>query len=260
MSNEFQPVLSRMQMRPDQAPKDFAPSPTCPHSLSRISCNFTFAHHDLCLFHQALYFQLREREKAVEEYANEMRPHFERHNREVPEDDEDGAHEWEAVQLSRVRETMNVHWMETTSIQAYGDQLLIIACWAMVEQYAGRILIALEQELGSPANRVETPHRWHELIKRFKSVGLDITQCENFKGIDECRVVNNKIKHVGFIDKELAKIAAFQGCAGKRFEDVKLPLQSYVDAVYEFVGSAMEKAGDVLLARGIDYQTSKLRS
>jgi hypothetical protein len=182
-----------------------------------------------------------------------MRPEFERHNRENIDD------EWEAVQLSRACENMNVHWMETTSIQAYGDQLLVVACWAIVEQYCGRVLIATELELGGPANRMEAPHKWYDLVKRFKSAGLDITQCENYSGVDECRVVNNKIKHVGFVDKELAKRVPFSGMEGKPFDKVTLPLQSYVDAVYELVGCTMERAGDLLLTRGITYQTSRIR-
>jgi hypothetical protein len=242
-----------MQIGPGEGPKMYSPPPDSPNSLSRAHITFKFAHHDLCLFHQSIYFQLNERDKALEDYASEKRPWFERHERENSDD------EWEAVQLSRVRETMNVHWMETTGIQAYGDQLLVVACWAMVEQYCGRVLIATEMELGGPANRIEAPHKWHDLVKRFKGIGLDLLKCESYSGVDECRVVNNKIKHVGFIDKELAKRSAFIGMEGKSFDKVTMPLQSYVDAVYEFVGCTMEMAGDLLVAKGITFETSQIK-
>lgn len=253
MGDTFKPVLSRMQIGPGRGPKVYAPHPESPHSLSRVNSNFGWAHHDLCLFHQAIYFQLNERDKALEAYSTEMRPEFERHNRENLD------YEWEAIQLSRVREYTNVHWMETTSIQAYGDQLLVVACWAMVEQYYGRVLIPTEMELGGPANRIEAPHKWHDLVKRFKGIGLDLLTCENYAGIDECRLVNNKIKHVGLVDKDLAKRTAFTGMEGKPFDQVTMPLQTYVDAVFEFVGCTMEKAGDLLIAKGITYETSQMK-
>jgi hypothetical protein len=49
------------------------------------------------------------------------------------------------------------------------------------------------------------------------------------------------------------------GSGGQAFDKVKLPLQSYVDAVYEFVGCTMERAGDLLLAKGISNETSRIR-
>lgn len=258
-AGRYVPVLPWQHMHPDSRPKHFSPLPTCPNSLSRISMEFGFAYYDLCLFHQALYCQLVERDEDVEAFTDAMRPRFDEHKSKPADADDDGEHEWQAVQLSRVRDTMNVHYAETSSIKAYADQLYVVACWAMVEQYCGRVLIATEMELGGPANRIEAPHKWHDLVKRFKRIGVDLLKCENFSGVDECRVVNNKIKHVGFVDKELAKRESFTGLEGTRLNAVKLPLQSYGNAVYEFVGCAMERAGDVLEAKGISSQTSQVK-
>jgi len=38
-----------------------------------------------------------------------------------------------------------------------------------------------------------------------------------------------------------------------------MPLQTYVDTVFEFVGCTMEKAGGLLIAKGITYETSQMK-
>ena len=88
----------------------------------------------------------------------------------------------------------------------------------MIEQYCGRTLI--EAENGA-ANRA-APHKWFELSKRFVKIGVRLEDCKSYAGANECRILNNKIKHVGTVDGELSKFSRYHGASGTAIKDVKI--------------------------------------
>jgi hypothetical protein len=97
---------------------------------------------------------------------------------------------------------------------AFADQLLVIGLLAIVEQYCSRTLVELEQFLRQSRHPRAAPYRWDHIVDRFSSWGLRIIDYTAYADVDECRVVNNKVKHVGSVDTGLSRYAAFAGKLG----------------------------------------------
>jgi hypothetical protein len=76
--------------------------------------------------------------------------------------------EMRAVMQSRAREAVNVMMIEATSIRGFGDQLIVVGLWTMVEQYCGRSLRIAESRVNDNARaHARVPHQWHSLKSRF---------------------------------------------------------------------------------------------
>jgi hypothetical protein len=90
------------------------------------------------------------------------------------------------------------------------------------------------------------PHKWLELSKRFSRIGIRLATCKSYAGANECRILNNKIKHVGTVDGELSKFGRYSEVAGMPIDKIEIDVQYYANAAYEFIGCVMEVSGDVL--------------
>jgi hypothetical protein len=192
------------------------------------------------LFHQAIFKQIDGRNAELQQFVGDNKEIL---SATLP----DGLN---MIAQARVRDTVHVLDIEKQSIRIFGDQLLVIGLWAMVEQYCGRTLSELERCLRGGHAQEETPHRWSVLAKRFNSLRVDLVSCKSYVAADECRILNNKIKHVGRVDKELAKFGHFENQLGKSLDSVALELQYYSDSVQEFVTCVMERSDDVLFESG----------
>jgi hypothetical protein len=199
---------------------------------------FAFHHHDLCLFHQSICNEIDARRNSLSQYIDK--------HQKILSADIDVSDELAWVSKSRIRDVVIAHEMEAQNIKVFGDQLLVVGLWAMVERYCGRTLIEAEHRLLNRRQDLPSPHQWPVLAKRFRDVGLDLVTCKSHAGADECRVLNNKIKHVGHVDKELARFQRFEGRLGKYIDQVPIDLQHYVDSTYEFIGCVMEKTADLI--------------
>jgi hypothetical protein len=238
------PVLSRLQIGVGHGPEIYAPR--SPGNLLKLYSEFCWQHHDICLFHQAIYREIIERHDISGEFIHDNHSAL-----LVTPEDEMGA-----VMQSRIRETVNVFEMESDSIQAFGNQLLVVGLWAMVEQYCGRTLVETERSLNSHHTNSESPHKWHTLVKRFAKIGIDLPSCKSYIGIDECRVLNNKIKHLGHVDRELLRFDRFRDKLEKSIKGVPLELQYYSDSVYEFVGCVLEVSDALVNKQDSDRSSS----
>lgn len=229
------PIRSRLQFGPGEGPERY--SPTHDNGVMALSGRFLFHHHDLCLFHQSIYRSIEERLQALETFITEHKADL---NATYSIDD------WEAVGQARLRETISAWTSETSGIRGFADQLLLVGLWAMVEQYCGRTLILAERALRNSSSSTEAPYRWSALQERFSKLGLDLTRCKGYDTINECRLVNNKVKHLGEVDARLASLPGFGSVLGKSLDAVEFPLQRYADAVFEFVGHVMEAVDEIL--------------
>jgi hypothetical protein len=70
--------------------------------------------------------------------------------------------------------------------------------------------------------------------------------CKSYEGVEECRVLNNKIKHLGIVDDELSYFANFNNKSEEPIDEVPLNLQYYSASVFEFVGCMLEVADGLL--------------
>ena len=231
-------VRSRMQFGPGEGPEVYFPHGANP--LASWFATFLWHHHDLCLFHQVLDADIRRRSN----WLDELTGRYVRERDAVGWEDE-GAN----IGLAGLDRLIGTLDSETRGMQRYADQLFVVGLWAMAEQYLGRTLVYTEDP-SEEGQRREAPHRWPVLRERFATVGVDLPAMKSFEGADECRVLNNKIKHVGAVDAELAEFANFLGHEGAALErgEVPIELQYYSDSVFEFVGCVMETAADLVEA------------
>jgi len=152
--------------------------------------------------------------------------------------------DWDSVQASRVREMVNTTDMESDGICTHADQLLVIGLWAIVELYCSRTLVVTESEQG--VNRGHAPHRWADLVKRYKRCGIDVRSLTAYANVDRCRTINNKIKHAGIVELwYAAQWPNYKNLPGRPLEVIDIDLQGLADAVFEFVGHVMEVCGDL---------------
>lgn len=108
-----------------------------------------------------------------------------------------------------------------------------------VEQYLGKTLDIGEKSIKGSSSAGS--HVWNNIVNNFSKIGVDVKACKGYSNIDECRVLNNKIKHVGFVDEKLAEYPYFSSFLGKDLNCINFELQRYTDSVFEFVGNAMEE-------------------
>ncbi len=227
-----------MQFGPGEGPEVYLPLGATP--LASWFATFIWTHHDLCLFHQVIDDDIRRRTEVVDE-------RFERYARirdEVGWDDEGAS--IGLAQFDQVTRTLD---METRSMRRHADQLFVVGLWAMAEQYLGRTLLYAEDP-SSERLPGEAPHRWEVLVRRYGATGVDLSTMKSYASANECRILNNKVKHVGRVDAQLATFENFHGLEGASLEDgqVSIALQQYSDAVFEFVGCTMETVADRLSA------------
>lgn len=87
---------------------------------------------------------------------------------------------------------------------------------------------------------------WTPLKSRFRHLGIDLTSLSEYSTVDECRILNNKIKHLGVVDPTLGNLPGFRGALGQPITELKLPLQRYSDDVFNYVGRILQVTNALL--------------
>ncbi|WP_415349345.1 hypothetical protein [Clostridium perfringens] len=155
------------------------------------------------------------------------------------EDYQDKIQQIEIMQ-SRIRETIFNANDELNSSIGFMRKSFIVTLWSIVEQFCSKCLDLAETELTEPAKNRSNSHIWDILESRFEAIGINLRSIIGYEDINECRVVNNKIKHVGYVDSALVKkYPSFTSYLNKNFRLVDLDLQRYSDSVYDFLVNLM---------------------
>lgn len=132
---------------------------------------------------------------------------------------------------------------------SFADQLIVVGFWTMVEQYCGKTLLEVELQLSGRQGR-SAPHKWRELSKRFDIVGIRLTSCRGYEVVNECRILNNKIKHVGSVDAEMAKFDRYKELYGHDLNRISIDTQQYANSVHTFIGAVIEGSSELLIGKG----------
>lgn len=181
---------------------------------------------NLALFHRAAFGEVLSRhgflqkEAALDERGESKHPV--------------GSDEWEMDQISLSRRRtafLNSH-AEAAAIAGFADELAVIALWSLVEKTLGQTLTIMDPNLHQ--------YRWDQLQRGFSAYGVDLMQLPYANIADECRLVNNAIKHGGVVTPQLDRLARFSGKVGHRIRDLDLAVQTYMIGVYNLVGATLE--------------------
>lgn len=186
------------------------------------------------LYHQLIYKSLSEEYKKLDDYAESNRQII---NAEFTD-------EVDLLLQSRVRSTISSYEDVLRSIKSISDESSVVGLWAIVEQFLARSYVILEANMeGIKEEDVNPPYQWQQLKKKYENYGVDITSLQSYSLANECRVLNNKIKHLYYVDDELALFPNYSSHKGKRIKIVPLPMQDYMDACYVFLCHSLEKTG-----------------
>lgn len=136
---------------------------------------------------------------------------------------------------------------ELDQMTSFVDQMTIVGLWALAEQYISKIYKELYSQLRNvPIGQVKSFFSWTDYIREFNTLNLDITTCDNFPNADECRVLNNAMKHDINVEKKLLRFDFFKPYADKTLDEVPFEMQRYFNGVSDFLGSLIEKSTAII--------------
>jgi hypothetical protein len=190
---------------------------------------------NLALFNQAAYSDVMRRIEALDERAREIRSWVQ----PVEGDDEIESFQ---IMWSRANDGVISGEIEAEAISRYADEVTTVDTWAFAEKNLNRGLAELRTLLVLPA---VSSHRWPDIQAAFQECGVDLNALDSFQDADECRRVNNTIKHSGVVSQGLAQCAFFAPHAGNDISSIELPTQRYYFGVADFVGAMFEKCSDI---------------
>lgn len=196
----------------------------------------------LCQFHQIIYAALEQRDATIGQTFEQLHKAL----GEVKASSEDAA-EGHAVAESRLRTAIMDADDEVEKTKNLADHYTIIGLWATAEQYMGKVYVSLASHINrTTAASVNAPYRWDDFHSGFLAFGIDLTTLHDFLDADECRVLNNTIKHAGLVNARLARFAFFAPHQNKDLSQVHFEVQRYVNGVTHFLGSLIEQASRII--------------
>lgn len=125
------------------------------------------------------------------------------------------------------------------------NRMLVVALWALAEQNLGRVyrqIISIRSNIEPES--VKAPYRWDEIKKSYLSEKIDLSQLDDYAIADECRVLNNNIKHSRLVSNTLAKFPMFKTHFNKNLDNISIDIQRYFSGIANFLGNLMESELD----------------
>jgi hypothetical protein len=95
---------------------------------------------------------------------------------------------------------------------------------------------------GDPVESVKAPYKWDDFGSAYHSEGIVLNLLHDYSIADECRVLNNHIKHSPVVSNKLAAFSLFSTFLGKSLDQVAIDPQRYLNGVSNFLGSLIEHA------------------
>ncbi|WP_224093335.1 hypothetical protein [Nostoc sp. MS1] len=192
---------------------------------------------DFCRMHQIVYKEIGHIDEHLDNFLQENKENLNLSGN--PKSEEDFYKE---LQTSRMLDGIIAQEHENRGVIRFIDQMAVVGLWALSEQFLGRIYreyIAVKDSID--ADTVTAPYKWNDFIDEYKSIGIDLSLCDNFQDANECRLVNNAIKHHPVIVGKLAEFPYFTSYKGKRIMEITLDMQRYLNGISNFLGSLFEK-------------------
>ena len=183
---------------------------------------------DIVMFHRYVTTVYESNKTQYEPVYKEFNEHYAHMFDEIPEE-----------QKHLVRMSFpNFNWKEEQEqVKAISNESLIINLWTTIEQFTNRTLKLVNPEGNSS-------HRWHVVEQSLSDFGVDVTAISSYNSINELRVVNNKIKHLYYVDEQLSQFESFNGCQGKSLNSIDFELQRYISSSYHFLIALINSVGE----------------
>lgn len=121
------------------------------------------------------------------------------------------------------------------------NRMFVVALWALAEQYLGKAFQkSVSLRTGTAVESVKAPYRWDTFKTAFLPEGIVFETLNGYAIANECRVLNNHVKHSPVISSKLAAFPPFSGHLGEPLERVEIDPQRYLNGISNFLGSLIE--------------------
>lgn len=236
---QFEPLRFVGQLSPD-SPDALEPYMTNAFGpLTAVQSELHWHVSDLCRFHQILYADLSRQTAAVDEQCAMLKAQVDAASKKLTDEEEDAF----AVHVSRFRTAIMDKDKELDRVRRFADEFTVVGLWATAEQFLNRVFAELESATtGVDVQSVEAPFSWPNLSAAFTAKAIDLTLLNGYTDANECRVLNNTIKHAGHVNNRLAQFAYFAPHVGKRLTEIDFAMQRYLKGIFHFIGSLIEAA------------------
>lgn len=194
--------------------------------------------------HQFAYASFRAHDKRLDDFVAQLKAE----NSPEPEDFE----EREALLVWKIRRMNLIHTEDEDlerSVQTI-NRMLVVTLWALAEQYLGKVFQELVSlRTGNPAESVTAPYRWDSFRSAYPTEGIVLDTLHDHDLANECRVLNNHLKHSPIVSRKLAMFPPFNAALEKSLDKVAIDPQRYFNGISNFLGSLIERA-NVLRSEG----------
>ena len=230
------PILSDMQYPHHRDKNGPIPLPFMIGKFDSIITQLKWRLFDFCRIHQIVCKEINEINVKLNSIPAEKMAY-------------DSDETFEDLQKIRLRQAVMDQDIENARVSSFVDHMTVVGLWAISEQFMAKIYRRLvsEQE-GLREEDVKTPYRWDEFKKEFEVRGIILESCDNYVNANECRALNNSIKHDPTVGSTLISFSYFTPYANQQLEKVPLEMQRYLNGVSDFLGSLAEKSHEILNA------------
>jgi hypothetical protein len=150
--------------------------------------------------------------------------------------------------MGSVRMRENIRAQKLSNFQAFhfSNQMTIIGLWSLTEQTMGFVYKEMMTLKDVNAKSIKIPYRFDEFSKKFKDLGIHLENLDTFNDADECRELNNSIKHGHLIESKLLNYEYFKPHAGKPILGTDFQLQRYMTGVIQFLSNLIEEGNCII--------------
>jgi hypothetical protein len=192
---------------------------------------------DFCRLQHITYSYIISREKALDEYADK--------NKEFLNNANDQS--MEGLVAVRQRENMRAETASNYQTFQFSNQMTVVGLWALAEQTLGFVYRQMFASIKAvPESDVKIPYKFDKFKKKFLELGIDLEKLDTYDDANECRILNNTIKHRHLIEGDILKFAYFLPYSGKPILEVEFELQRYVTGIIQFLSSLIEQGNQIL--------------
>lgn len=246
----FKPIrwLGQFPFGEDGGPKPF---PFYIGPLSKFQGQLFWKMHDLCHFHQIIYKDINRKYILLEEQHDIHKKNW----REYPPNlDEDGL-EWFHFQNIRSTDFLLANEEDIARIKKFSDEYTVIGLSATMERYLFEFITCIESHFPTISTTYNSQiFKWEDFINKFKSKSIILNNLDGYADANECRVLNNAIKHDGIVGDKLAKFPYFEKHKNLELSNLDFEMQRYVNGVSNFLGHLMD-SGNRLLGYSSKYRS-----
>jgi|GEM_PF-6223019 len=190
----------------------------------------------ICYKHNFLYKDLAARDQVIEDSAR-----FYTEQAAKTDKDDDMAQ----LGISRGYDRIKNDDFFNKNIKALEDQETVVSLFTVVEHLQSLLLRECHRHIDQ--NIISEVSNWKNTRKEFKKAGIICEEQLAYQSIVELNKVNNKIKHLGVVDAELAGFPNFRGNEGKVIGNINLKLQDYLEAVHNYIFALIYSADDIFV-------------